>query len=169
MYNAKHDIDKQYWTNTDPYWQVIDKKTTENDNKPNGLPTKYSIARQKGATGHNQYGNGWNEAGRKRYCDLMLLINKNRAYYNASFDKRMIRYAKMKTDRQKRNQVMKSASKYIMLSEMALPSAESICQKHPDKQALKQNRELMNYNDELSGSEDEDEMEGVKVRAKASI
>ena len=62
---------------------------------------------------------------------------------------------------------MKSASKCIMPSEMTLPSAASIRQKNPDEKALKQNMELMDYKDELSGSEDE--MEDVKVRATASI
>ena len=54
-----------------------------------------------------------------------------------------------------------------MPSEMTLPSAASIRQKNPDEKALKQNMELMDYKDELSGSEDE--MEDVKVRATASI
>jgi len=97
----------------------------------------------------------------------MFLINKNRAYYNGSFDKRMLRYAKKKTERQKWNQIMKSASKCIMPSEMTLPSAESIRNNNPDKLAIQQNMALMDYNDALSGSEDE--MEDRKVQMTASI
>ena len=54
-----------------------------------------------------------------------------------------------------------------MPSEMTLPSAESIRNNNPDKLAIQQNMTLMDYNDALSGSEDE--MEDRKVQMTASI
>ena len=99
----------------------------------------------------------------------MMIINKNRAFYNGSFDKRMMRYAKKKTERQKRYQVMKSVSKYVMPTEMTLPSAELIRQNHPDEVAVKQDMELMDHDDRLSGSEDESDTMDMKVGATASI
>ena len=149
--------------------QVTEIETVDNNNKPTARRSKYTNAHQKGSTGHNQYGNGWNEAGRKRFCDLMLLINKNRVYYNGSFDKRMLRYAKKKTERFKRNLMMKSVSKYKMPTEMTLPSAESIQRSNPDEDAMKQNMALMDYDDRLSGSEDETDTKEIKVGKTASI
>ena len=99
----------------------------------------------------------------------MILINKNRAYYNASFDKRMLRYATKKTQRHKRIQSMKSAFKYEMPNEMTLPSAESIHKTNPDEAAIKQNMALMDYNDKLSGSENESETKKMTVGATATI
>ena len=148
--------------------QVTDIETVDNNNKPATRRGKYAVAHQKGPTGHNQYGNGWNETGRKRFCELMLLINKNRAYYNSSFDKRMLQYAKKKTERYTRNLMMKSASKYKMPTEMTLPSAESIRKSNPDEQTMKENMALMDYDDRLSGSEDETDTRKT-VGATASI
>ena len=64
--------------------------------------------------------------------------------------------------------MMKSASKYKMPTEMTLPSAESIKKNHPDEPAMKENMALMDYDDRLSGSEDETDTRKT-VGATASI
>ena len=105
-------------------------------------PAKYTISRQKGRTGRNNFSNGWTEEGRKRYCDLMMMVNKNRAYFNTSFDRRMMKYAQ-KRNEQKRKEKMKSTTKYVLPTEMSLPSPETIRQQNPDEAAIKENMELM--------------------------
>ena len=59
--------------------------------------------------------------------------------------------------------------KYKMTNEMTLPSAESIRKTNPDEAVIKQNMALMDYNDKLSGSENESETKTMTVRATASI
>ena len=51
---------------------------------------------------------------------------------------------------------------------MTLPSAESIGKTNPDEQAMKQIMALMDYDDRLSGSEDEADTKET-VGATASI
>ena len=64
---------------------------------------------------------------------------------------------------------MKSAFKYKMPNEMTLPSAECIRKTNPDEAAIKQNMALLDYNDKLSGSENESESKKMTVEATASI
>ena len=47
--------------------------------------------------------NGWSDAGRQRYCDLMYTINKSRALYKDLFDKRMKKFANKWTTKEKLN------------------------------------------------------------------
>ena len=56
-----------------------------------------------------------------------------------------------------------------MPTEMTLPSADSIRKSNPDEQAMKQNLALMDYDDRLSGSEDETDTKETTVGKTASI
>ena len=151
---------------------VVDATETVNDNNQkisHGSARKYTNNKRKGQTGWNNFSNGWSEEGRKRYCELMMLINKNRAYYNSSFDKRMLKYAKVVSERQKRKKQRRIAvTKYILPTKRSLPSAESIRNKNPDETAIKANMELMNHDDTFSDKEDEVSQEN-EIGARASI
>ena len=57
----------------------------------------------------------------------------------------------------------------MMPSEITLPNAELIYKNNLDEVAIKQNMELMDYNDRLSGSEDETDIKEMIVGATASI
>ena len=98
----------------------------------------------------------------------MMMVNKNRAYFNTSFDKRMMKYAQ-KRNEQKRKERMKSTTKYILPTEMSLPSPETIRQHNPDEAAIRENMELMEYKDNYSDSEDENETKRMKIEATGSV
>ena len=98
----------------------------------------------------------------------MIMVNKNRAYFNTSFDRRMMKYAQ-KRNEQKRKERMKNTTKYILPTEMSLPSPETIRQQNPDEAAIKENMELMEYNDNYSDSEDDNETKRMKIEATDSV
>ena len=133
---------------TEWHLQVDEVETIDSDSQKSVTypPTKYTISRQKGRTDRNNFSNGWTKEGRKRYCDLMTMVNKNRAYFNSSFDKRMMKYAQKRSEQQKRKQKWKSSTEYIFPTEMSLPSPKTIQQQNLDEAASKENMELMEYN-----------------------
>ena len=99
-----------------------------------------------------------------------MLINNDRAYYNSSFDKRMLRYAKVASEREKRKkQRMIAITKYVLPAEKSLPSAEEVKKTNPDETAIKQNMALMSYEDNFSDSEDENKIIKNELGATASI
>ena len=81
----------------------------------------------------------------------------------------MLKYAQKKTEQQKRKLKMKRATKYMLPNEMSLPSAETIRNENPDETAIRQNMELMEYNDKYSDSEDEDETQKKENRETISV
>ena len=99
----------------------------------------------------------------------MTMINKNRAYFNSSFDKRMRKYAQQRSKQQKRKQVTKSSTKYILPTEMSLPSPETIRKRNPDEAAIKANMELMEYNGRYSDNEDESDTKKMKIEETVSV
>jgi len=50
------------------------------------------------------------------------------------------------------------------MDKMSLPSEETIRKENPDETAIKQNMELMQYNDKYSDSEDGSEMQKKEIR-----
>ena len=98
-----------------------------------------------------------------------MMVNKNRAYFNSSFDKRMMKYAQKRSEQQKRKQKWKSSTKYILPTEMSLPSPETIRQQNPDEAAIRENMELMDYNDSYSDSENDNETKRMKIEATDSV
>ena len=61
-----------------------------------------------------------------------------------------MKYAQKRSEQQKRKHKWKSDTKYILPTEMLLPSPETIRQQNPDEAAIKENMELMEYKDNYS-------------------
>ena len=105
----------------------------------------------------NPYANGWSEEGLQRYGELMTVINESRAFYNSSFDKRMLKFANGMMLREKRKKKKQTALPTVMLpNEMALPSIATILQEQPNAEATSWNLELMEFEDELPEEEQPD-------------
>ena len=102
----------------------------------------------------NIFGNGWTEEGRQRYCELMLAVNESRAFFNRSFNLRMMKYAAACELQEKKKRARKPAAAFSMTSDFALPSVESVIQSNPNPVAEKLNLELMNCVDELPEDDD---------------
>ena len=85
----------------------------------------------------------------------MGIVNESRAFYNSSFNTRMKKYATACELREKRKRAKKPALPFHMTNEFTLPSLESILQKNPNTNATALNLELMNYEDELTDQEEE--------------
>jgi len=87
----------------------------------------------------------------------MAIINESRAFYNTSFDKRMLKFANGMMLQEKRKKKKQTALPTVMLpNEMALPSIATILQEQPNAEATSLNLELMEFEDELPDEEQPD-------------
>ena len=80
----------------------------------------------------------------------MMSVNESRAFYNASFDKRMTKFCNAYILREQQKRVKPSAKPFEMTTEFNLPSIESVLQDKPNEAATALNLELMDYEDNLS-------------------
>ena len=92
----------------------------------------------------------------------MQTVNESRAFFNTSFDKRMMQYATAYQLWEKCKKLKPKAQPFVMLTEFTLPSVEAVLQDQPDDVATSLNLELMEYEDELpSDSDSESNIVGV--------
>ena len=84
----------------------------------------------------------------------MAIINESRAFYNASFDKRMTKFCNALRLREQRKRLRPAPRPFEMTTEFNLPSIESVLQEKPNEAATALNLELMNYEDELPTDSD---------------
>ena len=95
----------------------------------------------------------------------MKIVNESRAFYNTSFDARMIKYATACEERQQNKRKRKLAQGFKMTTEFALPSQQSIVMANPDPNAARLNAELLNFTDQLSDEDENGEEESDKTAA----
>ena len=88
------------------------------------------------------FGNGWSDTGRLRYCDLMYTINKSRALYKDSFDKRMKKFANNWTTKEKNERKKQSTSIFNMTLDNDLPSNQDILLENDNVRAMEINKSL---------------------------
>ena len=95
------------------------------------------------------YGNGWSEEGRKRYCEFMKEVNKSRAFYNESFNKRMRKFAAAWWLKEKNLGKKKQGNTFDMTLEINLPSHATILQQANNNAAQLLNATLISHDDEI--------------------
>ena len=79
----------------------------------------------------------------------MSVVHTSRAFYNSSFNKRIVKYAKIFALYECNTKQHDTVEALVMLSEFTSLSFKEIKQTKPNEQAMNLNLELLEYEDEV--------------------